>query len=243
MLQKFHRFQVLVSAIDIGHPLPILFSVIQIKHGGHRIHPDAVGVILVRPEQSIGNEEVGNLRPSVIIDQRAPMGMRALSGVLMLVDTGTVKTGKSVCIPWKMSRNPVQDDADSPAVHIIHKIHEIVRISVAAGRRIVARHLVSPGSVQGMLHHRKQLHMGIPHLFYIVRQQGSDFPVMIELRPRNILSLLILLERMAHPGAQMNLINQHRLFFGMGSRPLLHPLLVLPLIMVNVPDHRSRVGA
>ena len=38
-----------------GTPLPIFFTVIQIKHGSDCIHPDAVNMELPQPEQHIGN--------------------------------------------------------------------------------------------------------------------------------------------------------------------------------------------
>ena len=237
MLQELYRFQILIAAVDIGHPFPILLSVIQVEHGGHRIHPDAVGVILVRPEQCIGNEEVGDLGPSVIVNQGAPMGMGTFSGILMLINAGPVKTRQSMGVSWKMGGNPIQNHSDSLTVHIIHKIHEIVRRAVTAGRGVISGHLITPGGVQRMLHHRKQLHMGIAHLFHILCQKRGYFAVIVKFRSGNIISLLVLLEGMAHPGAQMNLVNQHGLFLGMRCGPLLHPFLVLPLIVVNIPDH------
>ena len=71
-------------------------------------------------------------------------------------------------------------------MHIIHKIHKVIRCPIAAGRTIVSGHLISPGLIQGMLHHRHQLHMGVTHFLYIFRQANCDLPVIIELGAHNI---------------------------------------------------------
>ena len=136
-----------MTAVDIGNPLSVIFAVIQIQHGSHCIHADAVRVILFCPEQRVGNQEIGNLRPSVVVDQGAPVRMRALSRILMLVNTGSVKAGQTMGIPRKMSRYPVQDHANAVLMHIVHEVHKIIRSAIAAGRRIVTGHLIAPGLI------------------------------------------------------------------------------------------------
>ena len=91
MLDQFDGFQVLLSAVHIGNPFPILFTVIQIKHTRHSVHPDAVRVVFFHPEQSIRDQVIGDLGPAVIVNQCPPMRMAALSGIQMLIETGTVK--------------------------------------------------------------------------------------------------------------------------------------------------------
>ena len=68
MLQKFDSFQILIPAVNVGYPFSVILSIIQIEHRCHSIHTDSVRVILLCPEQSIGNQEVFHLRTSVIID-------------------------------------------------------------------------------------------------------------------------------------------------------------------------------
>ena len=137
-------------------------------------------MILLSPVKCIGNQEVCHLRTSVVINQSTPVRMRALAGIPVLINTGSVKASQSIGIPREMSRNPVQNHADSLTVHIIHKVHKIIRRSVTAGRCIVASYLISPGSVQRMLHHRHQLYMGISHTLYIFSQTGRNLPVIVK---------------------------------------------------------------
>ena len=49
MLDHFNRFQILIAAINIGNPLAILTSIIQIQHGSNRIHADSIGMELLCP--------------------------------------------------------------------------------------------------------------------------------------------------------------------------------------------------
>ena len=147
MLQKVHGLQILMTAVDIGHPLAIILAVIQIQHGRHRIHTDTVCVVLLCPEQCICDQEVCNLRPSVIIDQGTPVRMRSLPRILMLVNTASVEACQTVGITRKMSRYPVQDHADALFMHVIHEIHKIIRRAIPACRRIVAGYLIAPGFI------------------------------------------------------------------------------------------------
>ena len=95
MFQEFHCFQILISAVDIGDPLAIVLAVIQIQHGSHRVHADAIRMILPGPEQRVGNQEVGHLGTSIIVNQSPPVRMHPLPWVLVLIDTGHVKACKS----------------------------------------------------------------------------------------------------------------------------------------------------
>ena len=169
-----------MAAVNIRNPLAVIFTVIQIQHRSNCIHTDTVSMILLSPVKCIGNQEVCHLRTTVVINQSTPVRMRALAGILVLINTGSIKAGQSIGIPREMSRNPVQNHADSLTVHIIHKVHKIIRRSVTAGRCIVASYLISPGSIQRMLHHRHQFYMGISHALYIFSQTGRNLPVIVK---------------------------------------------------------------
>ena len=241
MLEKFHGLQILMAAINIGYPLTVIFAIIQIQHGSNRIHADSVCMILLCPEQGIGNEEILHLRPSVIIDQGSPVRMRALARILMLIDTASVKAGQAISIPGKMCRNPVQNHANPLLMKIIHKIHKVIRCSVTAGRRIVTSHLISPGSVKRMFHHRHQFHMSIAHLLYILSQPWGNLPVIIEFRADDLLPALIHGNRFADPGTQMQLVNGHRLCLGITLLPRTHPGIVRPCEFADIPHNRCRI--
>ena len=130
MFEQLHRLQVFMSAVDVCHPLPVVLSIVQIKHGSNRVYADCVRVIFFHPVQRIGNQIIGNLGPAVIVNQRSPVRVRPLSGVCMLVKAGTVKPGQPVSIPREMCRHPVQNHTDPRPVHLIHEIHKIFRRTV-----------------------------------------------------------------------------------------------------------------
>ena len=79
-----------------------------------------------------------------------------------------------------MCRNPVKDHADPMLMHIVHKIHKILRSAISRSRRIITGHLVSPGAVKRMLHHRHQLNMRIPHFGYILRKHHRKLTVIVK---------------------------------------------------------------
>ena len=198
-------------------------------------------MILLRPVKRIGNQEVGHLRTSVVVNQSTPVRMRALAGIPVLINTGSVKAGQSIGIPREMSRNPVQNHADSLTVHIIHKVHKIIRRSVTAGRCIVAGYLISPGSVQRMLHHRHQFYMGIAHALNIFSQTRRNLPVVIKFRAHNVIALFVLLRMLADPGTKMHLINRHGLFLRINLFPGCHPGIITPGKLIHIPHNRSCV--
>ena len=48
-LKELNGFQVLVAAVLLGTHWPLLASVVQVQHGGHRVHPEAVHMVLFHP--------------------------------------------------------------------------------------------------------------------------------------------------------------------------------------------------
>jgi len=96
-----------MAAVHVGHPFSGVLSVIQIQHGGHRIHTDPVGMVLLCPEQGVGDQEVGHLGSPVIVDQRPPVGMGTLTRIQVLIQAGAVKGGQAMGVPGEMGRDPV----------------------------------------------------------------------------------------------------------------------------------------
>ncbi len=106
---------------------------------------------------------------------------------------------------------------------------------MAGGGGIVPGHLVSPGTVKGMFRNPHQLHMGISHLFHILRQSRGQLPVVI-------VAVLVRSVWMLFPGTGMHLINRHRLLFGLPCPALLQPRAVTPLKPADIrhPGGRPR---
>ena len=47
VLEELHGLEADVAPLPIWAPLPVPAAVVQIEHGGHRVHPDAVDVVQV----------------------------------------------------------------------------------------------------------------------------------------------------------------------------------------------------
>ena len=119
----------------------------------------------------------------------------------------------------------------------IHKLLKFVRTAIAARRGIIARHLIAPAAVKGMLLHRQHLDMRIAHFLHIGSQLFCGLPVIIKLAAVLFLSVFIQLRRLPHPGAQMYLIDRHGRCLRIGLCSSVHPLLIAPLITAQVPDN------
>ena len=117
-------------------------------------------------------------------------------------------------------------------MHVIHEEHKILRWPIPAGRRIIPGHLISPGSVQRMLHHRHQFDMRISHIFHILCHHRSQFPVIIKIP--SVLRLL--------PGTKMHFINEHGLSGCVRLFSVFQPFIIFPGEMIQIRDYRSSVG-
>ena len=121
-------------------------------------------MVLVQPEQRVGQQEVADLVAAVVEDERAPVAVLPLPGIGVLVERGAVELREPVRVLGEVAGNPVEDDADAGSVAGIDERLELARRAEAAGRRIEAGHLVSPRSRERMLHHRQQLDVRVTHL-------------------------------------------------------------------------------
>ncbi len=231
VFDHLHGLQVLLAPIHVGHPLPVIFTIVQIQHAGHCVHADTIRVEFLYPEQSIGDQIIGHLGPAVIVDQGSPMGMEALSGVLVFIQAGAVKAGQAVGIPGEMGRHPVQDHTDARLVQFVHKIHEVLRAAVPGSGGIITDHLVAPGAVKRMFHDGHQLHMGIAHFLYIRHYFGRNLPII------GICFALPGIQERAH----VHLIDTDGSIAALELPPGLHKLLVLPLEAAQFRHHRSIV--
>ena len=222
-LEELDGLQVLLTAVDVGYPLSGLAGIVQVEHGGDRIHPQAVKMELIQPKHGGGVEEGAHLVASVVKDVGAPVGVLSLPGVSILVGGGAVKVIEAELIPGEVGGDPVHDDADASLVHLVHEIHQVVGGTEAAGGGKVAGTLVTPGGIQGMFGDREELHMGEAQLLHIGDQIGGQIPVAEELPfPR------------AAPGAQVTFIDVHRAAVGGVFGPIVQPGPVPPLVTGEV---------
>jgi hypothetical protein len=89
----------------------------------------------------------------------------------------SIEITETTFIFWEMRGNPVENHTDAPLMEVVHEIHEVGGGPEAACRSEVACGLVSPGTIEGMLHYGKKLDMGEAYVVDIICQERSDFPV------------------------------------------------------------------
>ena len=90
--------------------------------------------------------------------------MEALARIGVLVKMRAVEIGQSVFVGREVRRHPVEDDADAVLVQVVDQVHEVLRRAEARSGSEVAGGLVSPGAVEGMLHHGQELDVGESHV-------------------------------------------------------------------------------
>ncbi len=127
LLEKGDRRQVLATAEFVGDPVARLAAVVEIEHRGHRVATDAVDVVLVEPEQGVGDEEVADLVAPVVENQRSPVAMLALTRIGVFVERRAVKAPQAVAVAGEVGRHPVQNHADAVLMAKVDKIHEVLR--------------------------------------------------------------------------------------------------------------------
>jgi len=86
-LDEVDRFEVLVAAVHVGHPVAGLARVVQVEHRGDGVDAQAVDVVALEPEEGVAKQEIADFGPAVVEDLRAPVavfaqgaGLRARKG-------------------------------------------------------------------------------------------------------------------------------------------------------------------
>ena len=223
--EEVDGFEIFASAEFVGNPFALLARVIEIEHGGDGIHAQAVDVIFVEPEHGARHQEAADFGATIIKDVSLPVGMKSLAGVGVFVEMGAVEVGEAVLVGREVRRDPVEDHADAVLVQVVDQVHEILRRAVARGGREVSGGLVSPGTVEGMLHHGQELDVGESHLVDVFGEAW---------RGLTIGERAVVLFGDAHPRAEMHFINGLRRAKGIAAGALLHPFAVVPLV-VEIP--------
>src|SRR5215469_5303163 len=95
----------------------------------------------------------------------------------MLIKMRSIEITESSLIFRKMRGHPVQDHADSALMKIINEVHEIRWCAEPAGGSKVADCLISPGTVERMLHNRKKFDVCETCVMDVVSQQRCQLAV------------------------------------------------------------------
>ena len=158
--EEVDRLEVLPASLCVGEPLPRFARVVEVEHGGDRIHPQSVDVVLAQPVLGRREEEAPHLVPAVVEDEALPVGVEAQPWIGVLEEVCSVEIGQCELVGREVGRHPVEDHADAGAVELVDQPHESLRIAVATGRGEVAGRLIAPRPVEGVLHERQELHVG-----------------------------------------------------------------------------------
>ena len=232
LLEEGDGLQVLLAAVLVGNPLPVPAVVVQIQHGRHGVHADAVDVVLPEPEGGGGEQEALNLAAPVVKDPGAPGGVLPLAPVGVLVAGGAVELVEPVGVLAEVGGHPVEDDADAGLVHVVHEVHEVLGRAVPGGGGEVAGALIAPAGVVGVLGDGQQLDEVEAHLLDVGGQLPGQAAVVEEVP---VLPAL--------PGAQVDLINiQRRGIDGMVMAAF-PPGIVRPVIAVDGVELACGAGA
>ena len=114
---------------------------------------------------------------AVVVDERAPIGMRALARVGVFVEMRAVELREAVRVAREMRGRPIENDAEAGLMAAVDKFHEIGGRAVAAGGGEVAERLVAPGAVEGMLHDGEQLDVRVAEIFDVGDELVAEFAV------------------------------------------------------------------
>ena len=224
-LDEIDSLKVLAAAEHVRDPLAFLATVVEIEHRGDGIDPQPVDVELLHPVKRVGEQEVTDLAPAVIEDQRIPIHVLALARIGMLVEVRAVEVDETVRVGGKVAGDPVDQNAQPFPMADIDEVFEVVGFAVAAGRREQAHWLVPPGAVERILVHRHQLDVGKPETLRIGHEIIGKFA---------IAQVAVALFRLALPRPQMNLVDGDRRIavVMVSARP--HPVPVLPCVFRGV---------
>ena len=135
-LQEADRIAVFIAAVGVGQPLAGLARIIEIEHGGHRIHAQAVDMEAVEPIERVGAEEIGDFPAAEIVNGRVPVRVEAAARIGMLVKRGAVEIGEAVLVGGKMRRHPIEDHAEPGLMRAVDEALEPGRVAVT--RRVGA---------------------------------------------------------------------------------------------------------
>ena len=175
--------------------------------------------------RALAVEEVAHLVAAEVEHQRAPVRVLAPARVLVLVEGGAVEAGQGEGVLGEVRRHPVDQHPDAPLVQLVDQVAQVVGGAEAGRGRVVGRHLVAPGRGVGVLGHRHELHVGEAEVGEVVGQLVGQLPV----------------GQAVAPGAEVDLVDRHRLGDRVAPLAVGHPGVVAPGVAGGVDD-AGRLG-
>ena len=143
-LQKGRGLEVFVASEFVGNPFSRFAAVVQVEHGGDRVHPQSVHVIGVEPEQGVANQKIDHLGAAVVVDQGPPIHVTSLARVGVFVEMRAVEATQCMRVGGEMAGHPVDDHAQAGAVASVDQVSEAVRITEPGRGCVQTDRLISP---------------------------------------------------------------------------------------------------
>ncbi|MPM58991.1 hypothetical protein SDC9_105828 [bioreactor metagenome] len=218
--QEVDGLEVLVAAVLVGDPLPVLTGVVQVEHRGDRVDAQAVDVELAQPVEGVGDQEALHLVAAEVEDVGAPVRVLAQARIGVLVQGGAVEPAQCPLVLGEVARHPVHDHADAGLVQPVDQEAQIVGRAELRHRGEVAGDLVAPRPGERVLGDRHELDVGVALPLDVLDQILGE--------------LLVRLAGLPRP--QMHLVDAHRRAPQLGLRAVLHPTLVVPRVVVDRDD-------
>ena len=196
-------------------PLAGLTAVVQVQHRGDRVHTKRVDMELIQPEAGVGHQEVTDLATSEIEHVRAPIRVLATSRIRILIQRRAVEAAQCERILREVGRNPIHDHTDAGLVQFLNKILEIVGAAQTRIDRVVAGHLITPGSCERMFRQRHELHVREAFLLHVGNQLVGKLTVVV-----HVLA----------PAGGVHLIDADRSVMRVAGRAFGHPIGIIPFM-------------
>ena len=239
-LDELDRDEVLLAALLVELlEAGVIDAEVEVEHRGDAVDADAVCVVLVDPVEEVGDQEALDLAAAEVELEGAPVGV-----LLLLEELLAVEVDEAVLVTAEAAGDPVEDDADALLVAGVDEVLELLGVAVARGGGEVARHLVAPGAVEGVLHDGHQLDVGVAHALDVAHELLGEL-VVGEVGAAVLVGVGVAVAGqavvVALPAAEVHLEDVERLLHEVGLGALRHVLLVAPLVAGDVG--RARRGA
>ena len=103
MFHEFDGVEILATAVNIGYPFARFPGVVQVEHGSNGIHSQAVDMVFVEPEKSVGDQEISYFVATEIKNQRSPIAVFSLTRISVFVKPCSVEFSQSEGVLGKMA--------------------------------------------------------------------------------------------------------------------------------------------
>ena len=140
------------------------------------VHAQAVEVVGTEPVVCRALQEGANLSALVVEVVASPLAHGHVA-VGMLEQRRAVVVAKAVVVGGKVDRHEVEDGADARAVQHVDELHQLAGRAIAARGREEPGRLVAPRTVEGVLHERQELHVGVAGLLQIGNELVGNLAV------------------------------------------------------------------